>query len=368
VNRDTIALYDANAARWASKKPPVRQAEARAFGRRVRKRGVRIDIGCGTGRYADTLGAPLVGLEASTGMLEFARETAAALLPLIADVNALPLRAGALAGAWAAMTYHHIERERVPMALADLHRVMEVGAPLDITMAEGDYVGTNMPSDTIPGRYFACWTHERLADVVSGAGFEVERVDTVDNDQTHVVATRARTLADTVGPGMRLLVCGLNPSVYAADRGVGYARPGNRFWKAAVAAGLVTRERDAYDALARHGLGMTDLVKRATVAASELTPDEYRAGAARVARLVEWLQPSAICFVGLDGYRKAINRRAQPGWQDDPFGGRPAYVMPSTSGLNAATRFDDLVAHLRAARRPASSPGGRGLPRRADGA
>ena len=57
-------------------------------------------------------------------------------------------------------------------------------------------------------------------------------------------ATRARSLPDTVGPGMRLLVCGLNPSVYSADAGIGFARPGNRFWPAAIAAGIVTVDRD----------------------------------------------------------------------------------------------------------------------------
>ena len=40
---------------------------------------------------------------------------------------------------------------------------------------------------------------------------------------------------------MRLLVCGLNPSVYSADAGVGYARPGNRFWPALRLAGLTDR-------------------------------------------------------------------------------------------------------------------------------
>ena len=31
------------------------------------------------------------------------------------------------------------------------------------------------------------------------------------------------------------------------------------------------------------------------------------------------------------------------------LGGVPVYVLPSTSGLNAGTSLDDLVAHLRAA-------------------
>jgi TDG/mug DNA glycosylase family protein len=94
---------------------------------------------------------------------------------------------------------------------------------------------------------------------------------------------------------------------------------------------------------------MTDLVKRATVGASELTAAEFRDGVARLDRLVRWLQPGAVCFVGLAGWRAAIDRRAVAGPLDDGFAGRPAYLMPNTSGLNASSRLQDLTAHLRAA-------------------
>jgi TDG/mug DNA glycosylase family protein len=148
---------------------------------------------------------------------------------------------------------------------------------------------------------------------------------------------------------MRLLVVGLNPSVYAADAGVGYARPGNRFWPAALAAGLVTVDRDPAQALFEHGVGMTDLVKRATTNAASLMPAEYRAGMDRVERLVRWLVPDGVCFVGLTGWRLAVDRRASAGPQPLQLGDRPVYVMPSTSGANAHSRLDELSAHLRAA-------------------
>jgi len=162
-------------------------------------------------------------------------------------------------------------------------------------------------------------------------------------------AKRAPTLADTVGPGMRLLVCGLNPSVLSADLGVGFARPGNRFWPAAIAAGAASHVRDPLHALRHHGTGMTDVVKRATVAAASLADEEHRTGMVRVERLCAWLRPKAICFVGLTGWRAAVDRRAVAGVQPEPFGGVPAYVMPSTSGLNAHTKPAEHAAHLRAA-------------------
>jgi TDG/mug DNA glycosylase family protein len=148
---------------------------------------------------------------------------------------------------------------------------------------------------------------------------------------------------------MRLLVCGLNPSLNAADAGVGFARPGNRFWPAAMAAELVTVDRDPWHALRHHGVGFTDLVKRATVGAAELSADEYRAGFVRLERLAAWLEPQAVAFVGLAGWRAAVDGKAVAGPQDRTVGGRPVYVMPSSSGLNARSTVDSLAEHLRAA-------------------
>ena len=91
---------------------------------------------------------------------------------------------------------------------------------------------------------------------------------------------------------------------------------------------------------------MTDMVKRATPNASQLSLDEYRFGAARLERLVEWLEPAAVCFVGLAGWRAAVDRNAVAGAQERAFGGRPAYVMPSTSGANASSKLADLTAHM----------------------
>jgi TDG/mug DNA glycosylase family protein len=237
----------------------------------------------------------------------------------------------------------------LPLALAELHLALQPGDRFEVADI------TWPTSATVPP----------LADVFEGAGLgavELAADDAdadVDADGTHAgegrggrltaSGRRVRTLPDTVGPDMRLLICGLNPSVYSADRGVGFARTGNRFWTAAVEAGLVPRARDTMGALRESHVGMTDLCKRATVASAELTRDEYRAGAKRVERLVAWLQPGAVCFVGLEGWRVAVDRSAAPGVQERAFGGRPAYVMPSTSGLNAHTKPADHVAHLRAA-------------------
>lgn len=154
-------------------------------------------------------------------------------------------------------------------------------------------------------------------------------------------------LADSVGPNMRVLICGLNPSVYSAESGISFGRPGNRFWPAALAAGLVSVDRDPAHALKHHGVGFTDLVKRPTRKASELEPHEYRDGLPRLDALAERYRPMVVCFVGLTGWRLAVDKTATAGWQARPVGPARAYLMASTSGLNAHASLDDLTSHLR---------------------
>lgn len=348
MEKATVDRYEECGGQWAASRRPVRRDDALAFSGRVAPGALRLDVGAGAGRYTNELGEPVLALDAARTMLELLGQVAPKALRVQADIEALPLRAGAAGGAWANMSYLHVPRRRLPLALADLHRSLVVDSPVDVQVLHGTYEGDALPNDDFGGRFFASWESEPLMDVLTGAGFSVERTE-VEGDVIRAAGRRARTLPDTVGPGMRLLVCGLNPSLYAADRGVGYARPGNRFWPAALAAGLVSRPRDPWHALRHHGLGITDLCKRATVASAELSTQEYQDGAARVERLVRWLRPGAVCFVGLEGWRTALDRRAGPGPQPGGFGGRPAYLMPSTSGLNAHSPPAVLVEHLRAA-------------------
>jgi TDG/mug DNA glycosylase family protein len=165
----------------------------------------------------------------------------------------------------------------------------------------------------------------------------------------YVDAVRELSLPDLVAPHLRVLICGLNPSVYSAERGVNFARPGNRFWPAALAAGLVSRDRDPWHALAVHRVGWTDLVKRATVGAASLTRAEYVDGVERLAGVVARRAPAVVVFVGVTGWRAAVDPGAEVGWQPEGFAGARAYVMPNTSGLNARVSHAEFVAHLQAA-------------------
>jgi TDG/mug DNA glycosylase family protein len=346
VDDRTVEIYEANATEWARTRPPKLRDAAHAFAAAVPAEAVRADLGSGPGSYTAALGLPVIALDAAYAMAAMARDVAPGAWCVQGDLEHLPFRAGALGGVWARASYLHVPQVQLPLALAQLHRATAVDAPVAISMKRGEYEGSHLPDDDFPGRFFSCWEPEPLAAVMTGAGFVLDGVD-VSDSWIHLRGRRARTLPDYVGPGLRVLVCGLNPSLYAADAGVGYARPGNRFWPAALAAGLVTHDRRPDLVVRDDGVGMTDLVKRASVSAGELTAAEYRDGAARVERIVRWLRPQVVCFVGLTGYRAAIDRHAEPGIQDRPFGGMTTYLMPNPSGLNTHCTVADLADHFR---------------------
>lgn len=352
MDQPTVRIYERASADYEARRKPQALPEAHAFGARCAE-GPVVDLGCGPGWYTAALGSRPVALDAAMAMLRRTRDVASGSLLVQAELEALPFRRGSLTGGWARNSYVHLSSTAVPLALADLHRSLAMDAAVELTFFGGDSEGREVfPGDDFPGRWFSTWSPQRLRDVVVGAGFRSEELAERNRDREEVGltvrATRARTLADTVGPSMRLLVCGLNPSLRAADAGMGFFTPGNRFWPAAMEAGLVTRDRDPVHALRVHGVGMTDLVKRATPQAAALSRDEFGAGLDRVDRLCAWLEPAAVCMVGLAGWRAGVDRHASPGWQERPLGGRPVYLMPSTSGLNAATPLEDLVRHLRA--------------------
>jgi TDG/mug DNA glycosylase family protein len=354
VEKGTVQIYERNAEEWRRRRRPTFRHEASAFGALVPSGSVRVDLGCGPGSYAADLGRPLVGLDAAFAMLEVARSVAPDVPAVQADLEALPFRRGCLGGAWARASYLHVPKVRLPMAMARAHDCLAVGAPFSITLRRGDGEGP-IPDDDFAGRFFAHWQCDELVAVVEGAGFVIDRADETA-EWIQIGATRLRTLPDFVGPAMRVLVCGLNPSVIAADAGFGYATPSNRFWRAATTSGLITTASNPWMALERDAVGMTDMVKRATPRSSELTRDDYRRGAQRVERLVRWLAPKLVLFVGLEGWRAAVDTKAAPGLQPQPFGGAPAYVMPSTSGLNASSQMDALVDHMRAAQAHVENP------------
>ncbi|MGN6694374.1 MAG: methyltransferase domain-containing protein [Aquihabitans sp.] len=364
MDRPTIDVYEREAAGYAERRGVQRPERATSFAAavdRLEPGGIRIDLGCGPGHYLPLLGAPAVAADAAAAMVRAARSSHG--VPAVqADLLHLPFGRATVAGAWSSKAHQHLPAADLPAALAEVHRVLPVGGRFDLTVfATPSGVGTveeitdAASGDDLPGRWFTWWDPDHLNSAVEAAGFAVDELALVPaqhqdaHPRIELTATALRALPDHVGAGMRLLCCGLNPSLHAADAGVGYVTGSNRFWRAMAAAGLATRDRDPRHLLHHDRIGMTDLVKRATPRADELTTAEYRAGVERLDALCVWLQPAAVAVVGLAGWRAAVDRKAAVGWQERTLGPSPVYVLPSTSGLNAGTSLDDLVAHFLAA-------------------
>jgi TDG/mug DNA glycosylase family protein len=344
MDRATVDVYETNVDDWIEHRRRTRPSSIDAFAARVPP-GVRADVGCGPGWHSGSLGHPVVALDAAAAMAAQVRTFSPDAWPIVADLEHLPFRTRALTGAWAHRSYMHIPAEGLPMALADLHRSVALGGALHIQVTSDR--NQENEDDRFPGRHFTWWPVQRLRDVVEGAGFSIESFVDDGEEWIDLEGTRAHMLPDTVGPDMRALIVGLNPSLLSADRGVGFARPGNRFWPAAIGSELVTRALDPFRALRVDRVGMTNLVRRATASAKELAPAEYTEGAQRLDRLVRWLQPACVVFAGVTGYRIAVDKAATIGWQPDDFGGVRTYVMPNTSGLNAHAKPADFAEHLR---------------------
>src|SRR6476469_10888834 len=111
-----------------------------------------------------------------------------------------------------------------------------------------------------------------------------------------IASAKGRTIPDVVPPRGGVLLCGINPGLYSAATGWHFARPGNRFWPALYASGFTGRllKPSEQDELASYGLGITNIVSRATAQAAELTPAELRQGGGRLTALTEERRPGVV--------------------------------------------------------------------------
>lgn len=170
---------------------------------------------------------------------------------------------------------------------------------------------------------------------------------------------RGQVLRDAVRPGIRVLFVGINPGMRSAAIGHHFAGYSNRFWPLLFDAGLVSERLRAEDdeRLPEWGLGVTNLVPRATPGIDTIARAEYAAGLAGLRRKVRRLRPAIVAFVGVSLYRFIFERKGpiEPGAAPERFEGAHVFVVPNPSGRNAnftyAEMLDAFVALRRAARR-----------------
>lgn len=153
-----------------------------------------------------------------------------------------------------------------------------------------------------------------------------------------IEAAADKTVPDVIAPGLDVLFCGINPGLYSGATGHHFARPGNRFWPALYASGF-TREllRPSEEKLLlKEGVGITNIVERASRAAAELSMAELKAGAKKLEEKVLHYRPAVLAVVGITAYRKAFQRpKASFGLQSEKVGQSCIWVLPNPSGLNA---------------------------------
>jgi TDG/mug DNA glycosylase family protein len=155
---------------------------------------------------------------------------------------------------------------------------------------------------------------------------------------------------DLVGPDLRVLFCGINPGQRSGETGLHFARAGNRFWKLLQAGGFTERVLDPAEqsSLPALGVGITNLVERATVAASEISAQELRAGAATLVAKVSSLSPRCVAVLGLGAYRTAFARpKATIGRQDERLGRSTVWLLPNPSGLQARYQLPEMTSFFR---------------------
>lgn len=159
-------------------------------------------------------------------------------------------------------------------------------------------------------------------------------------------------VADLVGSEVRLMFVGINPSLMTAATGTHFAHPSNRFYPALYRAGITSRQLprgvphtvENTGELTERGIGITNIVARATARAAELTDAELRLGACSLIEKVEAWEPEVVAMAGVTAYRAALgNRRAQLGRQPEALVGAQLWLVPNPSGLNAHETIDSLA-------------------------
>ncbi|WP_328324126.1 MULTISPECIES: G/U mismatch-specific DNA glycosylase [unclassified Streptomyces] len=151
-------------------------------------------------------------------------------------------------------------------------------------------------------------------------------------------AARDRIVPDVVAEGLNVLFCGINPGLMTAATGHHFARPGNRFWPVLHLSGFTPRRLapSEQDELLALGLGITNVVARASARADELSAEEYREGGRILTAKVERLRPRWLAVVGVTAYRTAFGEpKARIGPQTRTIGSTRIWALPNPSGLNA---------------------------------
>jgi double-stranded uracil-DNA glycosylase len=159
-------------------------------------------------------------------------------------------------------------------------------------------------------------------------------------------------VSDLIGPDCRLLFVGINPGFWTAATQTHFCHPSNRFYPALREAGLIDWSVDPDSGMTDEqrqdlediGIGITNLVNRATIRASELSREELREGGDRLTDVVETVKPAVVAVAGVTAFRDAFGSpKARLGLQTTDLGSAQLWVVPNPSGLNAHETITTLA-------------------------
>lgn len=172
-----------------------------------------------------------------------------------------------------------------------------------------------------------------------------------------LIEAAGKTVPDVIARDLKVLFCGINPGLYTAAVGHHFARPGNRFWPALHQSGFTDRVVSPFDEreLLKLGIGVSNVVPRATASAAELTREDYIAGGRSLAAKVKRYRPRIVAILGVGAYRDAFAKpKAQIGEQPERIHDARIWVLPNPSGLNANYQLPELVKLFRDLREAAA--------------
>jgi TDG/mug DNA glycosylase family protein len=147
-------------------------------------------------------------------------------------------------------------------------------------------------------------------------------------------------LEDILATDLRILLVAINPAPSAAGNGQPFATPTNAFWRLLHVSGLTARLYSPWEArrLLDDGIGLVSLVDRPTRMASDVRPDELRAGARRLAKKVDRWRPHTVALLGLTLLPFVLPDADEPGpgRKRATFAAATVFVLPNPSGRNRA--------------------------------
>ena len=162
---------------------------------------------------------------------------------------------------------------------------------------------------------------------------------------TALVRPPLSAVPDVLGPGLKVIFCGINPGFVSAAAGAHFANPRNDFWRLLHDAGFTPRvlaPEEQFEAM-KFGVGLTNAALRTTRGSGDLRKADFSGAAERLATLAEELRPRWLAFVGKEAYRGTFGERPNLGVQSRRLAETRLFVLPSTSPANAAVSYSERL-------------------------